>query len=1399
MAAVLEPQDATAKNTSRVDEQLAQATSRIRAHDLMFGGLVLVAFALVYTTAMILLDKYLNLPQWVRQVSLLGFVGTFAGVAYLTLLSPLRRKINPLYAARQVENTIDDAKNSVTGYVDAQQKGGLNATVKAALAKRAAQSVADADVNKAVDHRSLLWLGGIAIGLFLALIVLFFVFRPAQFGSLFGRTFAPFSSIEKVSQTQITLVKPEPAEPTITVGQSITVAVRVAGKVPSADKPDRVRLLVRHNPADPNYTELPMVQGNTTRDWELRVPDYLVQNGFWYKVVGGDHETPEHKVSVRSLPQFTDNFQATYVSPEYLRRAPETANSPIIKAYRGTTVTLLARTNRDIRDATMTIEPGSTEVTGTLVPGEPKAVQFVFKLKESGKYKLAFTATDGEATVTPLFQSAITVEADQEPRVVIDKPEGDESELPANGQLAIDGKVGDDFGIDTITLKMRIAGATARPLPDRPFLNGKSASFRREKDNTWPTDVEYKHSVDFSQLTKDAVGLPLKLEADTVIEYWLEATDNCTEPKPNVGRSAIKTVRLLPPKVVEEEKAMQDKQKDDRKNEEKKHNADQQQKLDQEKREPKNQPQPKDGKPDPKNPDKGGDKKDGNPDAKKGGEQPPKKGGEPEKKDDNTAGMPGMNDMGMNPPMPKTGTPDMNMNPMPMNPNDMGMPGMGTPETAPPPPTKDEKDIQRKADDLKNEIDKENKTGGSVKPNPPTEDNERAKPADAKPQPMGDMGNMAESKPEPKAGGDPMQKNDTKPADAKPEGNVEKPTDPAASKPQPPKAGEPMADPKADPKGAAPSEPRNEPVGSSPAQEKPQPKDAQPAPKDPNAKQDPNSGASAKPATDKKDGDPAGMPNATDKKDPAADAGSKPKPMPEATRGGDKPDQPKGAPPADTKPDQKPAAGEAKPDKAPPAADTKPKPADDMMPGGMTEAKPDGGANEPKPNGTGAADTKPAKPDDKNPPMGGGGGQGVEKGTEKPDPKDNPAKPMGGAGGNDPKQKKLDEKELKELEQAAKDLTNPDPKKKEAAQQKLDKAIGEDKRKELEKIANDLESPDKEKREAAQKKLDELKKQAQQGGDKGDKKEAPKFDEKQMKEIADAMKDLQSGDKAKQDAAREKLDKTIGEQQRKEAEQLMKDLQSPDKEKRDGAQKKLDDMKKELEKQTKGKKDGGDKGKELTKEEIADLAKKAQDLQSKDDKTREKAEKELDDKIGKENREKLQKEMKDKKPGDAEQQKKLKEELEKMAKDQQGKQEHDPSAKTGGGDGPKTKEAMEEDARNRLKSAELRLEEFERKKYDEAFQKKQGFTPAEYQKFLDGYEKHVEKLRDDVKKGVATGDKPPPATTAEPGTTITGGTGGKVAPSGPGTSVGTGGSKPVEAPGFEGARDKFHKLINEKK
>jgi hypothetical protein len=267
----------------------------------------------------------------------------------------------------------------------------------------------------------------------------------------------------------------------------------------------------------------------------------------------------------------------------------------------------------------------------------------------------------------------------------------------------------------------------------------------------------------------------------------------------------------------------------------------------------------------------------------------------------------------------------------------------------------------------------------------------------------------------------------------------------------------------------------------------------------------------------------------------------------------------------------------------------------------------------------------------------------------------------------------------------------------------------------------------------------------------------------------------------------------------------MNDLKSPDKDKRAAAEKKVEDLQKELEKQQaqKDKKEGKDdpaaKPKELSKEEIENLAKGAKDLQSKDEQKRKQAEKDLDEKIGKENREKLQKEMQDKKPGSPADDQKFKDELDKMAKEQQGKKEHD-LTKQGLGSGAAVKDAMEEDARNRLKTAELQLEQFEKKRYDEAFQKKQGFTQEEYNKFLNDYEKHVQKIRDDVKKGTAASARPPVTPgTAEPGTAITGGGAGKVDPRGPGTSSGAAGGATVEAPGFENLKDKFQKLTNEKK
>ena len=277
-----------------------------------------------------------------------AFVLTFAAVGYLLLLRPFRRTVNPRFAARRVEETVPEAKNAIINWVDLRDKE-LPAGVRAAVNTRAVEGVAGADVNKAVESKRVVWLAA-AAGLLLAVLAgLFVVFKPAPFLSLVSRTFNPFTVTKIASRTELSIQEPQGGDVTVTAGDPVTVRVYVGGSVPDPEGPDRVRLRVRYNPAVPEYDELPLEPGGSARDWVLRVPQSVVQNGFWYSVVGGDAETAEHRVTVRSRPLFKEEFEARYVYPAYTRLKPEVSRDRNLWGYPGTEVTLTAKTNRQVK------------------------------------------------------------------------------------------------------------------------------------------------------------------------------------------------------------------------------------------------------------------------------------------------------------------------------------------------------------------------------------------------------------------------------------------------------------------------------------------------------------------------------------------------------------------------------------------------------------------------------------------------------------------------------------------------------------------------------------------------------------------------------------------------------------------------------------------------------------------------------------------------------------------------------------------------------------------------------------------------------------------------------------------------------------------------------------------
>ena len=134
-------------------------------------------------------------------------------------------------------------------------------------------------------------------------------------------------------------------------------------------------------------------------------------------------------------------------------------------------------------------------IIGKPVPGKPESLEFKFTATEATRYKLHMNSTTGERnTDPPVFP--ILIDSDMPPNVLVAKPEEAESTAVANGQLKVDGSVGDDFGIDKVRLRMRIDGRDLAPVP---YMGGQS--FLRKKDNTWPTNLEFKLSADLSKLT----------------------------------------------------------------------------------------------------------------------------------------------------------------------------------------------------------------------------------------------------------------------------------------------------------------------------------------------------------------------------------------------------------------------------------------------------------------------------------------------------------------------------------------------------------------------------------------------------------------------------------------------------------------------------------------------------------------------------------------------------------------------------------------------------------------------------------------------------------------------------------------------------------------------------------
>jgi hypothetical protein len=354
--------------------------------------------------------------------------------------------------------------------------------------------------------------------------------------------------------------------------------------VPEINQPGAPALLYRYQPGD-KFVSQPLSQdGNGF--WTTRMlPDQVGTSGFWYKLRAGDAETPVYQVSVRAQP-FVQRYDITYHHRPYLNLPPTTvtfpnqhAALPSIQGRRGTEVTFVAHTNRALRQASVLVATGKTrrELPAQVLKGDPRAFRCRWVLEQSGEFFVAFTSVEGE-TYSSRVPFPIDVTPDRTPVVTLTRP-AQHVELPANGTLDVEGVAEDDLGIKDLTLRLQLIEG-GKPVPLRPQPYRPEVSLDLDGKGDFPLRVDYLDLVKVDEL-KTPDGEMVTLQPGALIEYWLEATDNCDYPNKtgNVGKSPSYRIKILPP--MDEQKQQQ--ARDQAQKKQQSHHKRQDQKLAQEK------------------------------------------------------------------------------------------------------------------------------------------------------------------------------------------------------------------------------------------------------------------------------------------------------------------------------------------------------------------------------------------------------------------------------------------------------------------------------------------------------------------------------------------------------------------------------------------------------------------------------------------------------------------------------------------------------------------------------------------------------------------------------------------------------------------------------------------------
>ncbi|GAA4424216.1 hypothetical protein [Bremerella cremea] len=471
------------KTTSQdfIRRKINSTRRSVKLAELAAGLLLFIAGSLLFVLTLAIIDHWIvGLNFTARLLAFLVYILAAAGFLWIYVAPLLFHSINPLYAAKMIEQGQPTLKNSLLNFLFlTQNQQGTRKAVLDAVESQAATDISSLSLEHLVDYSKAIRVGYVLAAL-AVLFGLYKVLSPKDPLQTAARVAMPWNDIARPSRVKI--IDVQPGDTTVYQGEQLPVSV----KLHDVGSGDRLELIYSTKDGQLVDKVIPLEVSEDGFSFQaiINPTDTGIQDDLTYRIEAGDAVSRDFEVSTLEAPSI-DVASVRYDLPGYTGESGwDQEGDGHIRALEGTMVTIRAVSNRPIQKAYIEFDPvaNSPIVSLNTLPmqiasEEPTraSIRFPLEMNDAGSagkfrsYQIRFRTEDGVLNPHPVLYD-IEVTRDLPPEIEFLEPTANEVELPVNMPLDVRLRAIDpDYGIR----QLRVNGAVTKGpgQPAQPLIN----------------------------------------------------------------------------------------------------------------------------------------------------------------------------------------------------------------------------------------------------------------------------------------------------------------------------------------------------------------------------------------------------------------------------------------------------------------------------------------------------------------------------------------------------------------------------------------------------------------------------------------------------------------------------------------------------------------------------------------------------------------------------------------------------------------------------------------------------------------------------------------------------------------------------------------------------------------